>query len=312
MRRKALVFAEESDEGRRLDIYLAGRFTYHSRTEWQNLVEDGKIQVNGKPVRASRKLRKGDRIEYDTADITEPEVDASFQIVFSDDYIIAVDKSGNLPCHPAGIFFRNTLWWLLTEKYGKVYFVNRIDRETSGMVLVARSPEIAAKMSDARYGISKKYIAFVHGDFQGECHAKGYLCPDPGSKVRKKRRFCSGKPEGVEDAEFAETMFSLASSCGGISAIDTELVTGRLHQIRATLCSLGFPLVGDKIYGLDESIYIRFVENRMTDDDRKLLMIGRQALHSAQIGFRHPVSGENLVLKAELPEDMRNLLLARR
>jgi RluA family pseudouridine synthase len=305
--RRAVVFAEESDEGRRLDVYLAERFTYHSRTEWQNLVGKGKIMVNGKSSRSSRRMVEGDRVEYDTGDITEPEVDPSFQEVFSDEYIIVVSKSGNLPCHPAGIFFRNTLWRLLSEKFGKIYFVNRIDRETSGLVLVARSPAVAAAMSETHSGIVKKYIAVVHGKFPDACNAVGFLTDGICSAVRKKRKFYQGDQLGKKD-EYSETRFRFLGANGDLSIVEAELATGRLHQIRATLCSLGFPLVGDKIYGPDETIYLRFIEDAMTDDDRRILMIGRQALHSSWLEFQHPISGENLVFRAELPGDMKKLL----
>ena len=307
MSRKAVVFVEASDEGRRLDVYLAERFTYHSRTGWQGLVGEGKILVNGKSSKSSRKLEKGDRIEYDTGDIVEPEVDPSFQVVFSDEYIIAVSKSGNLPCHPAGIFFNNTLWRLLSEKFGKIYFVNRIDRETSGLVLVARSPAVAAAMSEAHSGILKKYIAVVHGKFPDVVVAAGFLTDGICSAVRKKRKFYQGCQVGGND-EYSETRFRLLGANGDLSIVEAELATGRLHQIRATLCSLGFPLVGDKIYGPDETIYLRFIEDAMTDDDRRNLMIGRQALHSSRLEFQHPISKENLVFNAELPDDMRILL----
>jgi len=307
--RKAVVFADGAGEGRRLDVYLAERFTYHSRNEWQNLVGEGKIQLNGRSSRSSRRLVKGDRIEYDTGDITEPEVDPGFNVVFSDEHIIAVSKSGNLPCHPAGIFFRNTLWRLLSEKFGKIYFVNRIDRETSGLVLLARSPAVAAAMSEAHSGIVKKYTAVVHGKFPDACNAVGFLTDGVCSAVRKKRKFYQGARLGEKD-EYSETKFRLLGANGGLSIVEAELATGRMHQIRATLCSLGFPLVGDKIYGRDETIYLRFIEDAMTDDDRSLLMIARQALHSSSLEFQHPISGEKLVFNAELPDDMKKLLAA--
>ncbi len=305
MSRRAYVSVEVADEGMRLDLFLAGRFTYHSRTEWQKIISDGKIRINDRTARPSRKLNHGDRIEYDTAGIEEPEVDARFETVFSDENIVVVSKPGNLPCHPAGIFFRNTLWRLMTEQFGKIYFINRIDRETSGLVLAARNPETASILSAPEYEIRKKYIAYVHGDFNAVRHAKGYLGPDRSAIVRKKRLFSAVMPPDADNAEYAETFLRPVFSDGRLSIVEAELVTGRLHQIRATLCSLGFPLVGDKIYGLDPEIYVRFVEDRMTDGDRKLLVMGRQALHSSQLEFRHPLTGAALDLRSELPEDMR-------
>jgi 23S rRNA pseudouridine955/2504/2580 synthase/23S rRNA pseudouridine1911/1915/1917 synthase len=306
--RTTSTLVETADAGKRLDIYLSERFTYLSRTGWQNHIRNARILLNGGKSRSSRKLQSGECIEFLADDIEEPAVDKTYEIIHSDDSVIVVSKSGNLPCHPAGPFFKNTLWYLLEEKFGKVYFINRIDRETSGLVLLARKPEIAGEMSENHASILKKYIVFVHGAFPSEYHAKGYLMPDEKSTVRKKRRFAeSEKPPGG-NSEYAETKFRLLDTGSKMSVIEAELITGRLHQIRATLCSLGFPLVGDKIYGLDENIYIRFARDTMTEADKLLLVLKRQALHAASLEFRHPVSGELWSYNTKLPEDMRNLL----
>jgi len=306
--RTTSTLVEAADAGKRLDAYLSERFTYLSRTEWQSHIRDARILLNGGKSRSSRKLQSGECIEFLADDIEEPPVDGKYGVVYSDESLIVVSKSGNLPCHPAGPFFKNTLWYLLAEEFGKVYFINRIDRETSGLVLLARKPEIAAEMSERHSEIRKKYVVFVHGEFPAEYHARGFLMPDGKSAVRKKRRFAeSAKPPSV-NSEYAETKFRLLGTGSGMSVVEAELVTGRLHQIRATLCSLGFPLAGDKIYGRDENIYIRFVRDEMTDADRLLLVLNRQALHAASLEISHPLTGKLLSCKAELPDDMRILL----
>ena len=144
--RTTSTLVEAVDAGKRLDVYLSERFTYLSRTEWQNHIRDARILLNGGKSRSSRKLQSGECIEFLADDIEEPPVDKKHGIIYSDEYLIVVAKSGNLPCHPAGPFFKNTLWYLLAEQFGKVYFINRIDRETSGLVLLARKPEIAGEM----------------------------------------------------------------------------------------------------------------------------------------------------------------------
>jgi 23S rRNA pseudouridine955/2504/2580 synthase/23S rRNA pseudouridine1911/1915/1917 synthase len=307
--RTTSTLVEVVDAGKRLDIYLSGRFTYLSRTEWQNHIRNGRIILNGAKSRSSRKLQSGECIEFLADDLEEPAVDKKYEIIHSDESLIVVSKSGNLPCHPAGPFFKHTLWYLLAEKFGKVYFVSRIDRETSGLVLLARSPGIAAAMSDRHSEMMKKYIVLVYGVFPAEHHARGFLMPDPNSQIRKKRKFAEFANPAPGNSEYAETKFRLLGTGLNMSVIEAELVTGRLHQIRATLCSLGFPLVGDKIYGPDENIYIRFANNGMTDADRLSLVLNRQALHSAALEIRHPITGEFCSFKADLPEDMNSLLM---
>lgn len=307
--RTTSTLVEAADSGKRLDVYLSERFTYLSRTEWQKHIRDSRILLDGVKSRSSRKLQAGERIEFIADDIEEPPVDKKHEVIYSDESIIVVSKSGNLPCHPAGPFFKNTLWYLLAEKFGKVYFINRIDRETSGLVLLARNPGIAGEMSEKHCEIKKKYIAFVHGDFPAEYHARGFLMPDEKSAVRKKRKFAESANSTSVNSEYAETKFRLLGTDSKMSIVGAELVTGRLHQIRATLCSLGFPLVGDKLYGPDENIYIRFARDGMTDADRLSLILNRQALHSATLGIRHPRRGDFLSYKAELPDDMRVLLM---
>lgn len=303
--RTTSTFVEASDAGKRLDAYLSERFTYLSRTEWQKHIQDARILLNGGKSRNSRKLHSGESIEFLSDDFEEPPVDRNYEVIHSDESIIVVSKSGNLPCHPAGPFFKNTLWYLLAEKFGKVYFVSRIDRETSGLVLLARNPVIAAEMSDRHIEMVKKYIAIVHGFFPAEHHAKGFLMPDGKSLIRKKRKFSEKRDSPSVNSEYAETKFRLIVSGSSMSVVEAELVTGRLHQIRATLCSLGFPLVGDKIYGPDETVYLRFVNDAMTDADRLLLVLNRQALHAASLRIKHPGNGDIWSYKAELPDDMQ-------
>ena len=296
-------------EGIRLDHFLSGRFTYQSRTGWQSIIRAGRIAVNGIRVRASRRLHAGDVITFDVQGIAEPEVDPSYAVVLDRPGFLVVSKSGCLPVHPSGCYFRNTLLMLMKEQYGDLFVVNRLDRETSGLVVLAKDSETAGVLSGlfASRQVEKTYLAAVFGVFPaGTVEKNGWLSSDPGSPVRKKRQFTETDP-GTEDAEPCSTEFTCRKTCGGYSLVECRPHTGRLHQIRATLCSCGFPLVGDKLYGPDDTIFLRFTEDAMTDEDRAALVLPTQALHAWRLRFTAPGTEETVSCESMPPAAMLNL-----
>jgi len=299
---------DDNAAGQRLDLWLSARFTYLSRNQWQEAIKQGQILLNGRPSKASRLLQSGDTVAF-VNDREEPAVEMEYRIIYEDEYLLAVDKGGNLPCHPAGPFFKNTLWYDLCQRYGKVMIVNRLDRETSGVMLAAKSSEACAKLTElfAAENVHKIYDAVVHGAFAAEIRADGWLTNDPGSEVRKKRRFVSTLPEDP-DTETSSTLLLPQHKGDAYSLVEARPATGRLHQIRATLCSLGFPLVGDKLYGLDDTLYLRFAAGTLTEEDRAMLVLPRQALHARRLEFRHPFTGRALELETPLPPEMAALV----
>ena len=296
-------------EGVRLDHFLTDRFTYQSRTGWQSVIREGRIAVNGIRVRASRRLHAGDVVTFDVQGIAEPDVDQSYSVVLDRPGFLVVSKSGCLPVHPSGCYFRNTLLMLMKERYGELFVVNRLDRETSGLVVLAKDAETAGVLSGlfATRQVEKTYLAAVFGAFPaGTVVKNGWLSSDPGSPVRKKRRFTETSP-GTEDAEPCGTEFTCLKQCGGFSLVECRPHTGRLHQIRATLCSCGFPLLGDKLYGPDETIFLRFTEDAMTDADRAGLVLPTQALHAWRLRFTMPGTGETVSCESAPPDAMLRL-----
>ena len=296
-------------EGVRLDHFLSARFTYQSRTGWQTVIGEGRITVNGIRVRASRRLHEGDVIAFDVQGIAEPEVDPSYEVVLERPDFLVVSKSGCLPVHPSGCYFRNTLLLLLKERFGELFVVNRLDRETSGLVVFARDPGTAGVLSGlfASRRVEKTYLAAVFGAFPaGPVAKEGWLSSDPDSPVRKKRRFTESDP-GTEDAEACSTEFACLKTRDGFSLVECRPHTGRLHQIRATLRSCGYPLLGDKLYGPDDSIFLRFTEDALTDSDRAALVLPTQALHAWKLHFALPGIGEEIRCASRPPDAMLEL-----
>ena len=296
-------------EGVRLDHFLAARFTYQSRTGWQTIIRAGRIEVNGIRVRASRRLHAGDVIAFDVQGIAEPEVDPTYSVVLERPGFLVVSKSGCLPVHPSGCYFHNTLLMLMKERYGALFVVNRLDRETSGLVVLAKDPATAGVLSGlfASRRVEKTYLAAVFGAFPpGTVVKDGWLSSDPGSPVRKKRRFTETDP-GTEDAEPCSTEFTCLKTRGGFSLVECRPHTGRLHQIRATLRSCGFPLPGDKLYGPDDTIFLRFTEDAMTDADRAALVLPTQALHAWRLSFTLPDTDDAIRCESAPPDAMLEL-----
>ncbi len=282
--------------------FLAGRFTYRSADEWRKLILDGTVTYNDKAVAPDTLLAIGGVVEYRPGELVEPPAELSYRILYEDGDLLVVDKPGNLCVHPAGPFFKHTLWYLLREKYGEeLHFVNRLDRETSGAMIVALRPEVAAKLE--RVEMTKVYLVLVHGDFPEKLTADGFLFHDDLSVIRKKRRYAETAPENVK-CESCLTTFRKIARKGEFSLVEATLGTGRMHQIRATLASLGYPVAGDKLYGLDENFYLRQKHDALSDADRAALVFPRQALHAWKLSFRHSASGEIINCTAPAPDFM--------
>ncbi len=311
--RVCVVRVEAGQAGRTVLDFVAGRFTYLAREQWVLELAAGRLRVNGQPVAPEQILAATDRVSYQGAELAEPPVASDFSVVYEDDDLLVVNKPAPLPCHPGGRYFRHTLWWLLRERGGlaKPLLVNRLDRETSGLVVVAKNR--AAARDCARQWqeqqVEKKYLVLVEGEFPPDQQAAtGFLAPDPNSRIRKKSRFFpQGQPVPAGAVPCA-THFRRLAFQRGISLLEARPLTGRCHQIRATLCSLGFPVVGDKIYGLDEELFLRFLADHLTPTDHHQLRLPRQALHSAGLKMRHPADQRPLEFSCPLPQQMAELL----
>lgn len=278
--------------------YCAWRFTYLTEEQWKNEILGGKVSLNGEvSCNPAADLRGGDTLAYDGSGIVEPPVDEGIGLLYEDEWFVAVDKPGNLPVHPSGRYFNNTLVSLLEERWGrKLYPVHRLDRETSGIIILAFDSRSVEGLSAAIAGGAKEYLALVHGNFPDqELVVDLPLGRDAGSAVAKKRRAWSG------GTQRARTGFAKVLAAGDMSLVRCFPETGRLHQIRAHLLAAGFPIVGDKLYGRDETAFLTFIAQGFTPEIEKSLILPRAALHSARMVFQHPQTKQEMVISAPLP-----------
>lgn len=311
MKRKASFRLPPGTLPENLLDFLVRRFTYHTRATWQARLAEGRVRVNDRAGLESDFLGPGDVVEYVMHDLPEPPVETAFGVVYEDDELLVADKPGNLPCHPGGAYFNNTLWALLKSRgLAELFLVNRLDRETSGLVVVAKNAEAAraCRSEFAGRSVEKRYGVLVENLFPESWEARGAMREDSAGPVRKRRLFVEGVPLEEAGAEWAETRFRRLAAGGGLSYVEAAPSTGRLHQIRATLWAGGFPVVGDKLYGRDPELFLRFFEGALTEADRAVLRLERQALHAAGLRMRHPRTREWLEWEAPLPADMKDLI----
>ncbi|AHC16286.1 RluA family pseudouridine synthase [Salinispira pacifica] len=280
------IVVETKNSGISLLRLLSSRFTYLSMEQWIGEIEQGRVRVNGRECGSQRIMEAGETIEYLPRGIREPDVNGDYRIIHRTADYLVINKPPNLPSHPGGIYRNNTLWSMLKTRFPEVTMVNRLDRETSGIIVAALTPRgrWLFQSEERRYGQIKKYLVMVHGRIEDSFDADGWIFQDRSSIIRKKQRFSPSFPDGIP-AKSAETRFRSLCSNSEYSLLAAELRTGRTHQIRATLSSLGYPVVGDKIYGPEEEIFLRFISGELENADRETLILDHQALHSAVLCF---------------------------
>jgi RluA family pseudouridine synthase len=286
--------------GQRLDSFLARTFPYRSRTGWTRLIRCGRVRLNDSDSRPGRILRGGDRIDYVPDPRPEPRVSRAIRILHEDDAILAVRKPANLPVHPSGRYFEHTLLLMLLRERGQTLgdtdlrIIHRLDRETSGLILFGKGKKNAAALSvqfENRL-VRKQYVAIVHGlPATDRWRIDAPIGRDLASPIRKAMSVVPG-------GRRASTTVRVLRRGPDHALVHARPHTGRLHQIRVHLRHAGHPIVGDKVYGLDPHLFLRFVEGRLSARDQERLVWDRQALHAWRLSFDHPATGRRMSLRA--------------
>jgi len=269
--------------------YLSGRFTYHGRDKWEGLAAQGRITVNGLAARACETVAPGDMIAYDPGEFEEPAADLSYRIVFEDEWLLGIDKPGNLLVHRAGRSFRNNLMYQLryvhAPPYPAAHAAHRLDRGTSGVVCVAKNVEVLTALGRqfAEGKVDKTYLAVVRG--APEARELNF----PVGKISEPAPSC--RHGVVQGGKAARTLITGVQRLGHQhSLVTVRPLTGRTHQIRVHLAAIGAPIVGDRLYGEGGEQF------------------SRHALHCASLSFVHPVTGHECRIEAETPGDMNELI----
>lgn len=288
--------------------YLVKRFTYLSAKEWQEQLERGRICQNGGIVVEDRVVSGGDVLAFapDLDEFPEPPADLSYTILYEDQWLLAIDKPGDLLVHRAGRSVTHNLIYQLRfvhqPRYPEAGAVNRLDRETSGVILLARRPQFLASLNAlfARHAVAKSYLAVVAGHLMTD---QGLIdCPigrDSGSDIPY--RYCAGAR--AVDSKTAVTHYQVVARYPGRSLLRLWPETGRTHQLRVHLAHIGHPILGDKLYGATDQEFLAWRDRPVSEQGDG--NGSRQALHAESLEFVHPWTGEVLRVAAELPSDMR-------
>ena len=234
-------------------------------------------------------------------------------MVFEDDDILVVDKPGGMVCHSAQRPEYGSLAdWLRDHGVSTPRMINRLDRETSGLVVIAKTERAAKKLGRAvlRREIEKQYLAICWGRFEQEQGVIDQpIAVGKDSVVYTKRVVdrVGGKPS-VTEFEVEKELCGPNSSGRCFTVVRLKPRTGRAHQLRVHLAWLGHPIVGDKVYGPDETLYLQFIEKGVTTGMLQKLLLPRHALHAAAVAFRHPRTQQSCTFRAPVPEDMRGFI----
>ncbi len=291
--------------GQRLDLFLQTQLKRTSRTRAQFIVRASAYDERGRRLRPGARVLAHQLVLLWRAPWDEVAVPTDVGVLYEDEHLLAVDKPPKLPVHPTARYHKNTLIKVLQRaRPGQFLSLgHRLDRETSGVILVAKSAECDRALKrdlENRAGIEKIYLAITWGVpvKKGETlRVDAPLELDPESRTKVKMRV------GTELA--ASTVFRGLEVSGDYALVRCELLTGRQHQIRVHLASLGTPIVGDKLYGIDETYFTRDADGEALADDAADLEMPRQALHAAELRLAHPITRRPLEVLAPLPADMR-------
>jgi 23S rRNA pseudouridine1911/1915/1917 synthase len=302
-----VIFTVREDEaGVRLDAYLRHKLCGPSRVRVQRMIREQLRPLGSQRLKPSSIVRSGLRFAVAQETSVEDPL-PTIPVVYEDDAILVLDKPANLAVHPAGRHHLHTLTAALAARPGqRAHPAHRLDRETSGLVAcgIGRASSLL-KRAFARGEVQKNYLAIVDGWPTSDAFAIDLPLELGTGRVRVRMTVGVGKPSLTE----IQVLGRYQNADGErFSLLSCSPRTGRQHQIRAHLGSAGFPLVGDKIYGPDETIFIRCTEGGMTDRDRQRLRLSRHALHAAELAFPHPLRGKLVRFHSPLPPDLTAFL----
>jgi 23S rRNA pseudouridine1911/1915/1917 synthase len=316
LEKKIRIVLPEGKKKERIDTYLANSVENASRSRIQKLIKADLVTVNNKVVKANYLLSPGEVIELTIPvtprpEETEPE-DIPLNIIYEDDYLLIVNKPPGMVAHPSLGNYSGTLVNALlhyTQKLSKLNkpgrpgIVHRIDKDTSGLLLIAKDEWTHAQLARqfADHSIEREYQAVCWGIFKDR---KGEIIGNITRSNKDRKLFTVSKTEG----KYAHTFYNVIEEFEFASLVKLHLKTGRTHQIRVHLAHIKHPVFGDPAYGGRKIVYGSEFSKMKSKVENLLQIIHRQALHAKTLGFIHPHTKEKVFFDSEFPEDINQLI----
>ena len=317
---RQLLVVDAGEEGRRLDAFLAGRDPRLSRTRFKALIKSGQVSIGGRTLDEPNYRVNADEeiavIVPEPEDATPEPEDIPLDIVFEDEHLIVINKTARMVVHPAAGNWTGTLVNALLHHCGdslsgiggvrRPGIVHRLDKETSGLMVVAKSDAahkgLAAQFADHSLEgpLERAYLALVWGVISP---AAGRIDAPLDRDPKHRQRQAVAKTGGRRAVTHYRTEERFGADIS--SLVSCRLETGRTHQIRVHLAHVGHPLIGDPAYGSGFQTKAELLPQPLSAHVRKF---HRQALHAAILGFQHPLTGDNLRFECPLPADMARLI----
>jgi 23S rRNA pseudouridine1911/1915/1917 synthase len=297
------------DAGQRLDRFLASRLPDLSRSRIQSLMEEGRVLVDAAPMKSSHRVQPGQVVAIEIPAPPEPGVEAepiALDILYQDADLAVINKPAGMIVHPGAGADAGTLVAALLHHFGGIAglstvggplrpgIVHRLDKETSGAVVIARTDaahkKLVGEFRDRQ--VKKTYLALLHGKIKGEA---GTIDLPVARDLRRRSRMTARRRDGRE----ARTDWRVRLRLDGFTLVEADLHTGRTHQIRVHFSTLGCPVVGDTVYGAPRQERV---------GSQLLPPLGRNFLHAARLGFLHPRTGGHVAFQAPLPPELLDYL----
>ncbi len=279
--------------------FIVRRFPYRDRKSWLACIRSGEIKINNKWASSQTILKSKDVISYERPREQEPEIDDTYEILHQDESIVIVEKNGNIPISESGRYHQNTLINILKERegYPELYAVHRLDKETSGIVLIAKKKEIATRLGKqfSRKVPEKIYYAVLLGEFVQKQilvdQALKKSSPEH-SKVRIRQIVDSS-------GKHAKTVFTAELIANGLTLARIRTFSGRTHQIRCHAEYIGHPILGDKLYGQTDDFFINLLQGGGAPIFPPYGEIRRQLLHASSLSFVHPRTQDRVSFQSD-------------